>query len=99
LDAIGRPISIESVARHAGVSRSWLYGQPDLRAEIDNLRSSAQNTPAEVPKRQRATDASLRSRLEAANQRTRALAAENETLREQLAAALGELRSLRSGRR
>ena len=99
LDGMGRLISIESVARHAGVSRSWLHGQLDLRAEIDTLRGSARNVPAEIPKRQRASDASLRSRLDAANARTRALAAENQMLREQLAAALAELRSLRSSRR
>ncbi|WP_425568700.1 DUF6262 family protein [Nonomuraea antimicrobica] len=46
LDATGRPITIETVAREAGVSRSWLCSQPDLRTEIDKLRASARTTPA-----------------------------------------------------
>ena len=33
LDHAGTPVTFEAVARAAGVSRSWLYGQPDLRAD------------------------------------------------------------------
>jgi hypothetical protein len=49
-----------------------------------------------VPTRQRASDASLLRRLEAANTRSRQLAEENRRLRDQLAQALGEQRSTRS---
>ena len=31
MDSTGTPISVEALARHAGVSRSWLYAQADLR--------------------------------------------------------------------
>ncbi|MCX2750476.1 DUF6262 family protein [Arthrobacter sp. MI7-26] len=41
LHADGRPVTFDAVARHAGVSRSWLYTQPDLRAEIEHLRESS----------------------------------------------------------
>jgi hypothetical protein len=94
LDATGRLVTMESVAREAGVSRSWLYGQADLRAEIQRLRAS-QGRPSYVPipARQRATDASLRQRLQAANQRLRGLVEENRRLREQLASVLRELRA------
>ncbi|MFI6536626.1 DUF6262 family protein [Nonomuraea sp. NPDC050547] len=92
LDATGRPITIETVAREAGVSRSWLYARADLRAEIERLRSSNTNNPVQIPVRQRASDAPLRRRLEAVNERLRDLTAENRELREQLAALLGELR-------
>ena len=45
---------------HAGVSRSWLYAQPDLRAEIERLREATRRAPlAADPRRQRASDASL----------------------------------------
>jgi Family of unknown function (DUF6262) len=93
LDATGAPITIEAVARAAGVSRSWLYAQPDLRAEIERLRTVTRPGIPPVPVRQRASDASLRRRLGAANERVRILTHENRELREQLAAALGELRS------
>jgi hypothetical protein len=53
-------------AREAKVSRSWLYNQSDLRAEIERLRDRRNPSAAvqQVPDRQRASDASLRSRLD-----------------------------------
>lgn len=45
---MGRLFSIESVTRHADVSHSYLYGQPDLRAEIDSLRGLARDASAEI---------------------------------------------------
>jgi hypothetical protein len=95
LDGAGRPVSFDTVAREAQVSRSWLYGQADLGAEIIRLRARSGNPPTSppVPVRQRASDASLRRRLEAANQQLRRLRAENQRLREELAIALGEVRT------
>lgn len=94
LDAEGRPVTFEAVASAAGVSRSWLYAQPDIRAEIERLRAITGRAPsAPVPSRQRSSDASMLRRLEAANQRIRQLAEENRRLRGQLAGALGEQRA------
>lgn len=39
MDATGTTITFETVAHEAGVSRSWLYNQPDIRAEIERLRA------------------------------------------------------------
>jgi hypothetical protein len=99
LDGAGRPVSFDIVAREAQVSRSRLYSQPDLRAEIIRLRAqreARQGRPSsspQVPARQRASEASLRRRLEAANTEIRRLREENRELREQLAWALGERRA------
>jgi hypothetical protein len=98
LDATGRPVSFDIVAREAGVSRSWLYAQPDLRAEIEQLRTrhdpAASFSPSvPIPARQRASDASLRHRLETAGAEIRRLREENRQLRERLAWAHGELRT------
>jgi hypothetical protein len=94
LDAAGTPVTFETVARAATVSRSWLYAQPDIRVEIERLRKAHRRAPATpVPARQRASDASLLRRLEAATQRNQQLAQENRRLREQLAQALGEQRA------
>ena len=72
LDARGAPLTFETVARAAAVSRSWLYAQPDIRAEIERLRAVRRPCPRyAVPAQQRASDASLRRRLEAAIQRNR----------------------------
>jgi murein DD-endopeptidase MepM/ murein hydrolase activator NlpD len=97
LDAAGEPVTFETVAKQAGVSRSWLYAQPDLRAEIEQLRAVQRRAPTSpVPTRQRASDASLRRRLEAANERIQRLTNENRQLRAHLAGALGEQRAARS---
>jgi hypothetical protein len=97
LAAKGGPVTFDTVARTAEVSRSWLYAQPDLRLEIGRLRAQQQqgqapNGPA-VPVRQRASDASLRRRMEAVNAEVRRLREENRELREQLAWALGKHRA------
>ena len=86
LDADGSPVTFGAVAQAAEVSRSWLYAQPDLRAEIDRLRTGHRRAPASpVPASQRASDASLLRRLETAQQRIRQLTEENRQLRAHLA--------------
>jgi hypothetical protein len=95
MDNAGLPISFDAVTREAGVSRSWLYNQPDLRAEVERLRNR-RSPPAparSIPDRQRASEASLLLRLESATERIRHLQAENKQLRETLALALGEQRA------
>lgn len=95
MDKAGLPITFDAVAREAAVSRSWLYNQPDLRAEVERLRSRGNpSRPGRpVPYRQRASDASLLRRLESATERIRQLETENQQLREALALALGENRA------
>jgi hypothetical protein len=94
LDAEGRPVTFQAVAHAAAVSRSWLYAQSDVRAEIERLRAAHRRTPATpVPARQRSSDTSLLRRLEAAHQRNQKLAEENRKLRDQLARALGQQRT------
>lgn len=95
LDAGGQPVTFSTVAAAAGVSRSWLYAQDDLREQIGRLRTRQQQAPSSppVPGRQRATPASLLRRLEAATARIRVLESENRQLREALERALGEQRA------
>jgi hypothetical protein len=94
LDNDGAPVTFETVAQAADVSRSWLYAQPDIRAEIERLRGARRRSPTTpIPSRQRSSDASLLKRLEAAHQRNRRLSDENDALRRQLAEVLGQLRA------
>jgi hypothetical protein len=94
LDADGQPVTFSTVASAAGVSRSWLYAQDDLREQIGRLRTRQQEAPSPlVPDRQRATPASLLRRLEAATARIRGLESENRQLRDALERALGEQRA------
>ena len=93
LDRAGTKISFEAVADHAGVSRSWLYTQPDLKDEINRIRAQYRPQHDQAPPtRQRATEDSLRQRLDVALRRNRELAEQNQRLRHQLAHALGQAR-------
>ena len=97
LDRAGAPVTFAAVAAAAGISRSWLYTQPDIRDQIQQLRTSTSRAPgAPVPTSQRSTNASLHTRLTAALQRNQALADENGRLRRQLARALGDQRTTRT---
>ena len=95
MDAGGQRITFDGVSREAGVSRSWLYAQEDLRTEIERLRQrhSATSSAQVPPQRQRASDTSLLRRLEAATARIRQLEADNQQLRDALARTLGERRA------
>ena len=97
LDQTGTPVTFETVAREAEVSRSWLYTQPDIKDEIHRLRTLGNRTPSKpTPSRQRTTQSSLLRRLEIANNRNRELTEENQRLRRQLERALGQLRTASS---
>jgi Family of unknown function (DUF6262) len=95
MDAAGQPVTLGSLARQARVSRSWLYRQDDIRAQIERLRNRRPPQPATsaVPSRQRASSTSLLRRLEAATDRIRHLEQENQQLRDALAHALGDRRA------
>ncbi|HET9254983.1 MAG TPA: DUF6262 family protein [Pseudonocardiaceae bacterium] len=95
LDATGQAINFDTVAKEAGVSRSWLYTQDDIRAEIERLRERRGLTqpPSTIPDSQRASEASILRRLEAATARIRTLHNENQQLRDALAKALGDRRT------
>ena len=95
MENAGAPITFDAVAREAQVSRSWLYNQDDLRAEVERLRQQpppSMPTTA-IPNRQRASNDSLLRRLEIAATRIKHLEAENKQLRDALALALGEQRA------
>ena len=51
LDQRGESVTFQNVARRAGVSRQWLYQQPNLRAEIERLRAAAHQRPDGLPAR------------------------------------------------
>jgi len=98
LDRSGNPVTFAGVAQAAGVSRSWLYTQPDISGQIRQLRQETNGAgrAGAVPTGQRATDASLRARLASSLDRNKQLADENARLRRQLAHALGDQRSART---
>ena len=98
LDRAGTLVTFAAVAQAAGVSRSWLYTQPDISSQIRRLRpnTSGAGSASAIPAGQRSTDASLRARLTASLDRNKKLADENARLRRQLARALGDQRAART---
>ena len=95
LDTDGKNVTFTGVAQAAGVSRSWLYRQPDLRAEIDPLRNSRTEATT-VPSTQRASTDSLKRRLEDTLDEIHRLKAENHHLRQQVARRFGQERADRT---
>ncbi len=97
LERSSAPVTFAAVASAAGVSRQFLYTQPQLRAKIDQLRDQATNV-ARLPARGSADSDSARVRLRAALEDNQRLRHENRLLKDELAIAHGELRELRQGR-
>ncbi len=91
------PITFRRLAETAGVSRSWLYRQPDLRTAIEHLRSA--KPPEQPPPPQQATLESLRQQRHAYREEIARLKNENQILRDQLARKLGAERAASVTRR
>jgi chromosome segregation ATPase len=78
--AAGHQLSIAAIARHAGVSRKFIYAHPDLRAQIEQrARQATAATSARAAADGRVTVASLCADLANAK-------AHNHRLRQQLGA-------------
>lgn len=91
----GEPITPARLAARAQVSRSWIYSQPALRDRLRQLQRHQADSAANRQTVTRASNDSLRQRLELAHQRISELRAENQQLRDALAHAYGQLREAR----
>jgi len=95
LDETGQRCTVMQIAARAGVSRSWLYAQTELRGQLRRLTAiseTAESAPARI---ERASDTSLRQRLTLAHERIRELDDENRQLRNRIALLHGQLRANR----
>ena len=93
LDREGTPVTFVAVAKAANVSRALLYRDPALRAEVERLRDLATTNEPRLPSAQRATETSLRRRLETLLDDVQALRAENKQLTQHVAVLLGDQRA------
>lgn len=91
----GQKRTVTQIAAHAGVSRSWLYAQPDLRDQLRQLTDAPQPGEPAAPQVERSSEASLRQRLTLAHERIRELDDDNRHLRDQIAVLHGQLRANR----
>ena len=89
----GGPVTVRGLADTARVSRSWIYQQPRLLAEIGRLRQARPDRKPGVPASQKATIDSLRQQLQAYREEITRLRAEIASLHEQLARQLGAART------
>lgn len=85
----GHAITFQAVAEEAGVSRSWLYRQPELCQEITRLRGSSPARTTSIPSAQRATADSLRQQIQTYRDEITRLRKENQALRDEIARRLG----------
>ena len=95
LHRTGAVINFQAVARAAGVSRQCLYRQPDLRLELDRLRTTSRPAGTAAPAGQRATEASPRQRIRSLLDDNHRLRDESDELPAELALAYGERRDSR----
>jgi len=98
LDARGIAINFAVVAGEAGVDRSWLYSQKDLALAIRRHREGNTAQMQARPEQERASDASLRTRLSAAYRAIAVAREQNSRLRRQIRALHEEIASLRGER-
>jgi Family of unknown function (DUF6262) len=92
LDETGQRRTIMQIAAHAGVSRSWLYAQPELRDQLRRLTAISEPSASASARIEPGSDASLRQRLTLAHERIRELDDETRQLRNQIALLHGQLR-------
>jgi hypothetical protein len=95
LDARGAAINFAVVAAEAGVDHSFLYSPQDLASEIRRLRDETDTALALRPQRERASDASLRVRLAAAQQTITDVRNENADRRAEIRSLRDEIARLR----
>lgn len=89
----GQPATIAGVARRAGVSRTFLHSQPELLEALRALKPK-NDGPDPIPARQRATERSLHTRIEALTTVNKTLRRDNSELKRRLELALGDLRQM-----
>lgn len=87
----GEPLTIAALARHAGVSRRFIYDHPELRAEAERRSAQAADRQAGAATASvRVTVASLRADLANAKTTNHGLHIELAALRRRLGQLLGQ---------
>jgi hypothetical protein len=88
-----KTVNYVQLAKTAGVSRSWLYRQPEIRQRVERMREASPLPEQRGQAAQRASADSLRQKLHTYREELARLRTENTALKEQLAQRLGEARA------
>ena len=95
-DRLDRSVTIQGVAKAAGVSPSWIYTQPEIYEAIRARRTPGDRQAlGRVPKVEIAGHASQQKRIELLASRLKETNQDNHRLRSELAVVHAELRRLR----
>lgn len=95
-DRLRQPVTIQGVAKAAGVSPSWIYTQPVVYEAVRSRRSVANHrAPMRIPGAEGAGRASQQKRIELLVSRLKETTEDNQRLRSELAVVHAELRRLR----
>ncbi len=81
-------INFNTVAQASGVSKAWLYKEPEIKARIEHLRVNHSKTK-EIPPKQKSSDASKDAIIKTLKERIKKVEAENRGLRDQHEAIYG----------
>ncbi|MHC5935481.1 DUF6262 family protein [Nostoc sp.] len=83
-------INFNTVAKASGLSKAWLYKEPEIKARIEHLRENNSQTK-EIPAKQRSSDASKDAIIKTLKERIKRVEAENRGLRDQHEAIYGRI--------
>ncbi|MDZ7965544.1 MAG: DUF6262 family protein [Nostoc sp. DedSLP03] len=83
-------INFNTVAKASGLSKAWLYKEPEIKARIEHLRENNSKTK-EIPPKQRSSDASKDAIIKTLKERIKRVEAENRGLRDQHEAIYGRI--------
>ncbi|ELS03575.1 hypothetical protein Xen7305DRAFT_00032990 [Xenococcus sp. PCC 7305] len=85
----GEKINFNSVAKASGVSKAWLYKEPEVKVRIEELR--AKHSKKKISPKQKASDASKDAMIKTLKVRIKKVDAENKGLKSQLEVVYGQL--------
>ena len=95
-DRLRQPVTVQGVAKAAGVSPSWIYTQPTVYEAVRSRRTEAdRRSPARVPGAEVASRASQQKRINLLVSRLKGATEDNQKLRNELAVVHAELRRMR----
>lgn len=89
-----RPINFNQVAEASGVSKAWLYKEPEVKARIDHLRAQSKQGK-KLPRNISASEASTKAINTTLQKRIKKLESENCELRKQNEVAYGQVIQVR----
>ena len=95
-DRLRQPVTVQGIAKAAGVSPSWIYTQQAVYEAVHTRRAEADRlSPTRIPGAEQTGRASQQKRIELLVSRLKDSTEDNQRLRSELAVVHAELRRMR----